>query len=82
METLIQGTTVFEILTTTHKIAVEHEYQTAEILDQNTNDLYIFLSQEEMKNLKKEMYNMRVTLKTASAEYVLFKEKDGYLVIR
>ena len=36
----------------------------------------------EMKNLKKEMYNMRVTLKTANAEYVIFKEKDGYLVIR
>lgn len=82
LEALIQGTTVFEILTTTHKIVAEHEYQTAEILDQNTNDLYIFLSQEEMKNLKKETYNMRVTLKTANAEYVIFKEKDGYLVIR
>lgn len=82
LEVLIHGTTVFEILTTTHKIVVEHEYQTAEILDQNTNDLYIFLSQEEMKNLKKETYTMRVTLKTANAEYVIFKEKDGYLVIR
>ena len=79
---LLSGTVLFEILTTTHKVAVSQEYQTADILDQCSNDLCIFLTPEEMKPLKKETYNMRVTIKTAEADYVVFAEKDGYLVIR
>ena len=79
---LLSGTALFEILTTTHKAIISQEYQIASILDQGSNDLYIFLGTEEMKALKKETYNMRVTLKTAEHEYVVFAEKDGYLVIR
>jgi hypothetical protein len=44
--------------------------------------LCVFLTTEELKPLKKETYNMRVTLKTTENEYVVFAEKDGYLVIR
>jgi hypothetical protein len=79
---LLAGTTVFEILTTTHKSAFECEYKTAEILDQYTNDLCISLSIEEVQTLRKETYNMKVTLKTATGDIVVFAEKDGYLVIR
>lgn len=82
LEELLAGTALFEILTTTHKVVVSREYQISEILDQNTNDLCIYLAQDEMKSLKKETYNMRVTLKTATAEYIVFAEKDSYLVIR
>jgi hypothetical protein len=82
LEALTQGTTVFEILTTTHKVVAKHEYQTVEILDQHTNDLQIFLTQEEMRNLKKETYTMRVTLKTIETDFVVFDEKDSYLVVR
>ena len=35
-----------------------------------------------MKVLKKETYTMRVILKTAETDYLVFAEKDGYLVIR
>jgi hypothetical protein len=35
-----------------------------------------------MKLLKKETYNMRVTIKTNVADYIVFAEKAGYLVIR
>jgi hypothetical protein len=77
-----RGVAVFEILTTTHKVLISHEYPIADILDQYTNDLYISLNLDEMKPLKKETYNMRVTLKTTEMEYVVFAEKDGYLVIR
>ena len=71
---LLSGTALFEILTTTHKAIISQEYQIASILDQGSNDLYIFLGTEEMKALKKETYNMRVTLKTAEHEYVVFAE--------
>lgn len=81
-EELLAGTALFEVLTTTHKVLVSREYQISEILDKNTNDLWVYLSQEEMKDLKKETYNMRVTLKTAENEYIVFAEKDGYLVLR
>jgi hypothetical protein len=79
---IIQGTTVFEILTTTHKSILSVEYLTAEILNQTTNDLFVSLSQAEMETLKKETYNMRVTLKTAENTYEVFAEKDGYLIVR
>ena len=61
---------------------VSKEFKISEILDQYTNDLYISLTQDEMKPLKKETYNMRVTLQTSIGELVVFAEKDGYLVIR
>jgi hypothetical protein len=54
----------------------------SEILDQYTYDLGISLTSDEMKSLKKETYNMKVTLKTSTANYIVFAEKDGYLVIR
>lgn len=79
---LVSGTALFEILTTTHKVLVSKEFKISEILDQYTKDLYISLTQDEMKPLKKETYNMRVTLQTAIGELVVFAEKDGYLVIR
>jgi hypothetical protein len=79
---LLLGSVKFEILTTTHKILISRDYQISEILDQGSNDLYIFIEQEEMKTLKKEMYTMRVTLNVAGIELHVFAEKDGYLVIR
>ena len=79
---LLSGTTLFEILTTTHKIRVSREFLTSEILNQDTSDLCISLTAEEMELLKKETYNMRVTLKTAMQSFIVFAEKDGYLVIR
>ena len=82
IEELLASTILFEILTTTHKVLVSQEFQTSEILDQSTNDLYIFISSDDLKLLKKETYNMRVTLKTAAANLVVFAEKDGYLVFR
>lgn len=82
LATIVQGGTLFEVLTTTGKVLVKREYITAEILDQYTYDLCVTLTQEEMKNLKKETYAMRVTLKTAIAEYKVFAEKDGYLIVR
>ena len=79
---LVSGTALFEILTTTHKVLVSKEFQVSEILDQYTNDLYISLTPDEMKPLKKETYNMKVTLQTAVGNLIVFAEKDGYLVIR
>jgi hypothetical protein len=79
---LLSGMVLFEILTTTHKVLVSREFAMSDILDQYTNDLYIWLTSDEMKPLKKETYNMRVTLKTTESEYVVFAEKDGYLIIR
>ena len=79
---LLSGTTLFEILTTTHKSLVSREFLTSEILNQDTSDLCISLTVEEMELLKKETYNMKVTLKTATQSFVVFAEKDGYLVIR
>ena len=79
---LLESTVVFEILTTTHKVLVSQEFVTADILDQCSNDLWVYLSTEDMKPLKKETYNMRVTIKAAGNDYVVFAEKDGYLVIR
>jgi hypothetical protein len=35
-----------------------------------------------METLKKETYNMRVTLKTTKNTYEVFAEKDGYLIVR
>lgn len=82
LEELLSGTALFEILTTTHKVLVSREFMISEILDQYTNDLYISLTPDEMKPLKKETYNMRVTLKTTNASFVVFDEQNGYLVIR
>lgn len=82
IEELLASTILFEILTTTHKVLVSQEFQTSEILDQSTNDLYVFISSDDLKLLKKETYNMRVTLKTAADNLVVFAEKDGYLVFR
>jgi hypothetical protein len=79
---LLSGMVLFEILTTTHKVLVSREFAMSDILDQYTNDLYIWLTPDEMKPLKKETYNMRVTLKTSAEDFVVFAEKDGYLVIR
>jgi hypothetical protein len=79
---LLASTVLFEILTTTHKVLVSREFQTSEILNQSTNDLYVFINSEDLKTLKKETYNMRVTLKTAADNFVVFAEKDGYLVLR
>lgn len=81
-EELLSGTALFEILTTTHKVLVSREFMISEILDQYTNDLCISLTPDEMKPLKKETYNMKVTLKTSTETFVVFAEKDGYLVIR
>jgi hypothetical protein len=81
-EELLSGTALFEILTTTHKVRISREYQISEILDQDTNDLCIYLAQDEMKSLKKETYNMRVTLQISSGNFVVFAEKDGYLIVR
>ena len=82
IEELLSGTALFEILTTTHKVLVSREFMISEILDQYTNDLHISLTPDEMEPLKKETYNMRLTLKTSTADYVVFAENDGYLVIR
>lgn len=82
LEELLSGTALFEIITTTHKILVSHEFQISEILDSNTNDLCISLTQEELEPLKKETYNMKVTLKTSTETFIVFAEKDGYLVVR
>ena len=82
IEELLSGTALFEILTTTHKVLVSREFMISEILDQYTNDLYISLTPDEMKPLKKETYNMKVTLQTAAGDFIVFAEKDGYLVIR
>jgi hypothetical protein len=79
---ILTGTTLFEVLTTTHKVVVSREFLTAEILNQNTIDLSISLSQADMEILKKETYSMRVALKTANAVYEVFAEKDGYLIVR
>ncbi len=79
---LLVGSALFEILTTTHKVLVSREFMIADILDQYSNDLCVFLTPEELNPLKKETYNMKVTLKTAENDYVVFAEKDGYLVIR
>lgn len=79
---VLAGTTVFEILTTTNKVMTTVTYSTAEILNQDTADLAIFLSLEDMKKLKKETYTMKVTLKTLNTEYEVFSKKDGYLVVR
>lgn len=79
---LLSGVVLFEVLTTTHKVLVSHEFLVTDILDQCSNDLCVFLTAEELKPLKKETYNMRVTIKTTENEYVVFAEKDGYLVIR
>lgn len=79
---LLSGMVLFEVLTTTHKVLVSREFLVADILDQCSNDLCIFLTPEELKPLKKETYNMKVTIKTTENEYVVFAEKDGYLVIR
>ena len=82
IEDLLSGTAIFEIITTTHKVLVSHEFLISEILDQSTNDLCISLTSEELEPLKKETYNMKVTLKTSTKTFVVFAEKDGYLVIR
>jgi hypothetical protein len=82
MEEILPGTTLFEILTTTHKIVTSEEYLTAEILNSFTGDLLIYLPQSKMTALKKETYVMRVTLQTATNTYKIFTESDGYLVIR
>ena len=81
-EELLSGTALFEIITTTHKVLVSREFMISEILDQYTNDLYISLTSDELKPLKKETYNMKVTLKTSTETFIVFAEKDGYLVIR
>jgi hypothetical protein len=81
-EELLGGTVLFEILATSHKLKISHEYQLSEILDPDTQDLCVQLPSEEMKLLKKETYNMRVTIKTNAADYIVFAEKAGYLVIR
>lgn len=81
-EELLSGTALFEILTTTHKPLISKEYPIEDILNMYTNDLCIFLSQEELEPLKKETYNMKITLKLAEASYVVFAEEDSYLVIR
>jgi hypothetical protein len=81
-EELLSGTAVFEILTTTHKPLISKEFPIEDILNIYTNDLCIFLSQEELEPLKKETYNMKITLKLAEASYVVFAEEDSYLVIR
>lgn len=82
LEELSSGVTKFEILTTTHKKVFSKEYLTAEILNQETGDLFISLTTDEMTTFKKETYTMRVTLTTAINSYEVFAEKDGYLVIR
>lgn len=82
IEEIMPGTTTFEVLTTTHKSIFSKEYVTAEILDQFTGDLYIFLTVDEMKKFKKETYTMKVTLKTANTAYEVFAENDGYLIVR
>jgi hypothetical protein len=76
------GSVLFEILTTTHKTIVTKEFAAEEILDPFTGDLYIYLSQDELKDLKKETYNMRLTIKMAELDLVVFAEKDGYLIVR
>ena len=82
IEEVMLGMTTFEILTTTHKNIISKDYTTAEILDQFTGDLYIFLTVDEMEELKKETYTMKVTLKTADTAYEVFAENDGYLIVR
>ena len=82
IEALLSGTALFEIITTTHKVLVSREFMISEILDQYTNDLYISLTSDELKPLKKETYNMKVTLKTSTETFIVFAEKDGYLVVR
>lgn len=79
---IISGTVLFEIITTTHKTMMSKEFLVSNILDQASRDLSIRLSPEELKPLKKETYTMRVTLKVAETSYVIFDEKDSYLVIR
>lgn len=79
---LLAGTALFEILTTTHKVLVGREFALSDILDQYTNDLCVSLTATEIKPLKKETYNMRVTLQTSSGNFVVFAEKDGYLIVR
>jgi hypothetical protein len=79
---LLSGTALFEILTTTHKILISREFALSEVLDQQTNDLCISLTATEMKPLKKETYNMRVTLQISSGNFVVFAEEDGYLIVR
>lgn len=79
---LLPGSTKFEILTTTGKSIVTKDYITAEILDQYSGDLSVYLSQDELIDLKKETYAMKVTLTTASTQYEVFAEKDGYLIVR
>ena len=82
LEELLSGTALFEVITTTHKVLISREFSILEILNSNTNDLCISLTPEELKPLKKETYNMRVTLKTSTETFIVFAEKDGYLVIR
>ena len=77
-----QGCAVFEVLTTTHKVVMSREYALQEIWDQFTNEICIYLSPEDLKELKLEAYNMKITIKTALGEYVIFTEKDGRLIIR
>lgn len=82
IDELLSGVVIFEILTTTHKVQINREFSISEILNLDTYDLCISLTPAEMSVLKKETYNMKVTLKTTVGNFVVFTEKDGYLVIR
>jgi hypothetical protein len=73
----------FRLLTThTHKVILEKVFSGREIFNNQSNDLAIRLTQEDLKQLRQESYNISVRLIQSDGFYNIFSERDGLLVLR
>ena len=82
LEMLLISSTTLEILSFSGKSLVVKNYATQDIFNQFTRDLHVEVLPEDIKDLKKETYKIKLTLNAEDKVYPLFSEKDGYLTFR
>lgn len=82
LDILADSLVKFELITTNHKVALEKTFNIPEVFNSNTNDIVINLATADMSELRKESYNIQLTIDFVDGSYPLFSERDGLLVIR
>lgn len=71
-----------EIFATSRLHILDKTFTAKDVFNDATNDLIINLDYEDMQELKRDVYRIKLSLAWDEAEYTLFSDNNGFLVVR
>lgn len=74
--------THIELYSLRGSLALAKDFNTSEIFDTYTNDLVLYFTQDDAKQLNRESYKIRIALVDGEETNTLFDTSDGLLIIR